>query len=204
MNEQKTNDMNEQNRMRTLVLSYDVICKRCPNGMTAKNCKLRKTLEDWQEKYGYDGAMWGFGYKKLENGNLLAPNWYSFSDAVFEDGVFNLRKTIETICNGDCYRENRKKELENPEEYKKLPFMDTIIYAYTTQGVNCPAGKNHENCQLRKVVPETEQKRHIGCFKIGENTLVIPNEHYNSKTNAFHPMSLVFNEICDNCRQECR
>jgi len=194
--------MKEQNKMRTYILSYNVICRRCPNGMTNKNCKLCETLEDWQKRYGFDGAVYGFGYKKLENGNLLVPAWYSIDD----DNVnnFNLIDTIAKICSGDCYRENRKKELENPEEYEKLPRIHTIIYAYNMQGINCPAGKNAENCQLRKKIPEIEKEHHIGCFKMGENTLVIPKEHYNSKTNVYYPMLQISNEICDHCLKECR
>ena len=187
--------MTEKSTKSTWMLKYEVIGKICPRGMTAENCHLRKVLNNWQAKYGFGGSGLGFGYKILENGNLLVPKWFCTGNES-GDAYFDLKKVIDETCQGACYRENREKELANPEEFKKLPEMQTVIFAYQTSGVNfCP-----RNCQLCDKLAEMQEKHAIGYQKLGENILMMPDKHYDSKDNVYRDISKMSNEICDECR----
>ena len=183
----------------TIIYKYDVIGKICPHGMTAGNCHLRKILNEWQTKYGFGGSRFGFGYKILENGNLLVPYQFAMGNEP-GDLLFDLKKTIEETCNGSCYRENREKAKQNPEEFQKQPEMQTVIYAYTEEGINfCPS-----KCQLCKTLEKLEKKHAIGYKQLGEKTLLVPREHYDSKNNIYRNISKMETEICDKCREKNR
>ena len=189
--------------MRTIILDYDVIGKLCPHGMTAENCHLRKVLNEWQKAYGPEDPSFGFGYKVLENGNLLVPKWFSTGDYP-RDLCFNLEKTIKETCDGSCLRENRKKESANPTEYREQPQICTVIFAYVFGGCNCPNQMNVDNCPLRKSLRETEQEHNIGYQELSQNTLLIPNKHYNSRTNWYRDVAQRKADICSQCFKDNR
>lgn len=187
--------MNEQNKMCTTLLEYDVIGKECPRGMVAKNCKFREKLAELQKQHK-------IGYKILENGNLLVPRWAMLGQE-WENKNFRLEDVISDCCNR-CYAENRKKEMENPEEHEKYTWNDTIIFAYVLNRVNCPVGMDEKNCPLRKTMIQTEQEHHVGYKEISKDTLLVPSEHYNSKTNVYNDISKRCAEICSKCFEKNR
>lgn len=187
--------MDKQNKMCTTFLTYKVIGKECPHGMNVKNCKLREKLAELQKQYR-------IGYKILENGNLLVPQ-FAMIGHKWENKDFRLKDIVSNCCNL-CYAENRKKQLANPEEYEKQPWVDTIIFAYTLSGVNCPAGMNEENCSLRKIMAQTEQERHVGYRELDNDTFLVPSEHYNSKTNVYNDISKRCAELCTKCFEKSR
>jgi hypothetical protein len=182
--------------MRTTVLGYDVIGKLCPYGVTAENCHLRKKLAELEKKYE-------IGYRILENGNLLVPKWFSAGQEP-NYWSFNLEKTIKETCGGTCYRENRKKGSANPTEYREQPQICTVIFAYVFGGCNCPNQMNVDNCPLRKSLRETEQEYNIGYQELSQNTLLIPNKHYNSRTNWYRDVAQRKADICSQCFKDNR
>jgi len=193
-----------ENQMRTWKLKYEVIGKICPHGMTAENCHLRKVLDDWQKKFSLGGSIYGFAYKILENGNLLVPSfYYPNGNETMEDKKFDLKKIINSTCNGSCYFESREKEKANPEEFRKLPKMQTVIQAYDLSAANCPMQMCSANCPLRKKLSEIEETNHIGYRAFG-NILVMPREHYNSPDNVYRDISKTDSEICSMCFEKNR
>ena len=175
--------------MQTRFLSYDVIGKVCPHGMMAKDCNLRKKLEELEEKYK-------IGYKVLDNGNLLVPK-FAMLGSEYEDKYFNLKEFL-SVCHF-CYRDSRKKELENPAEYRNQPQIRTVMFAYGLSACNCPENMNCDNCPTRKMLRETEQENHVGYQELSKDVLLVPNEHYNSKTNCYRDISQLRGDICSNC-----
>lgn len=180
--------------MQTKFLSYNVIGMICPNGMTAENCELRKKLAELKEQYKVD-------YKVLDNGNLLVPRFAGLG-AECEGKHFDL-KNLSNICYA-CYRENRKKELENPVEYRKQSQIQTVIFSYDLTDCNCPENMNRDNCPTRKMLRETEQEHHVGYKELSKDVLLVPNYHYNSKTNCYRDISQRKNDICHECFEKSR
>ena len=180
--------------MQTKFLSYDVIGKICPNGMTAENCELRKKLAELEKKYK-------IGYKILENGNLLVPR-SAVLGSEYEDKYFEM-KDLLSVCHF-CYLDSRKKELENPVEYRKQPQIQTVIFSYGLSACNCPENMNCDNCPTRKMLRETEQEYHIGYKELSKDVLLVPNDHYNSKTNCYRDISQRKGDICHRCFEQAR
>ena len=183
--------------MQTRFLSYDVIGKNCPCGMTAGNCKLRKELYKLQETYN-------IGYRVLKNGNLVVPRFCVFGpcgpceDEFSENNRFRLEEFMRIICD-DCYVENRKKEQADPIKYNEQPRIQTVIFAYTQSNVNnCPVN-TETDCPVRQELAETERKYHIGYQQLDKDTLLVPHEHYNSKTNYYRNVMKRCNGICFQC-----
>ena len=173
--------------MKMKILSYDVIGQDCPYGMTKENCKLRKELAELQKQRKIK-------YTVLENGNLVVPHFAVLGNG-FDGNNFRLEDKVMQICTSCCV-ENRKKEQENPVEFKKQPKIQTVIFSYVQRGINiCPSGE----CLLRKRLAELEQKYHIGYVEMNKNTLLVPKEHYNSKTNVYRDISQECAEICREC-----
>lgn len=181
--------------MQTNMLIYDVHGKICPGGMTAENCKLRQKLAQMEHDLH-------IGYTVMENGNLLAPKWFATDNDV-NDTHFNLEQTRQDICNA-CYRENRKKELAEPDNAPEKPKIQTVIYGYMQCGVNCPAGMTKGTCPLRKEMAQTDERYNIGYKELGEKTLLFPSKHYDVKSNAFHDVSARRSEICTKCFEQNR
>lgn len=177
-------------------LMYDVIAKICPRGMTDGNCPLRKGLAEKQTKYGLGDSAFGFGYKVMENGVLLAPNWHGDEDSAND---FNLRKTIENVC-GQCEIECLKKQRANPQEFQSKPEMQTVIFECWHTGVNCPT----EKCSLRKELAKMEATNNIGYKELSENVSLIPNNHYDKVNNIYYDIAKIKNEICDACFERSR
>jgi len=201
--------MEKTNDMHTHILTYKIIGRICPHGMTNENCHLRKVLNDWQNKHGLGGTVFGFGYKILDNGVLLVPDFYYTGNGDISTGednsnYFNLGETIKNTCDGICFRENRKKEKDNPSEFAKLPEMQTVIFAYNYCGVNCPYGMTNENCPLRKELAETEAKHNVGYKQLSEGVLLVPENNYDMKNNIWHGISKRKIEICDKCFNDNR
>lgn len=184
--------MDKQNEIRTTFLTYNVIGKECPNGITKENCQLRKKLAELKDE---------IGYIVLENGNLVVPEWTSIGKK-WERQSFRL-KDIMSVCH-ECWLKNHKKKQKNPEEYENLPYIQTVIYAYQLSGVNCPENMNCDNCPTRKMLRDTEQKHHIGYKELSKNVLLIPKEHYNSKTNIYNDISQRASDICTKCFEKSR
>jgi hypothetical protein len=174
-------------------LMYDVIARICPRGMTDENCPLRKELAKWQTRYGLGGSALGFGYKVMENGVLLAPNWYACGDEIPADN-FNLREIIENVC-GQCEAECFKKERANPQEFQSKPEMQTVIFECWHTGVNCPT----DNCPLRKELAKMEATNNIGYKELSDNVLLVPNNHYDKVNNVYYDIAKTKREICDEC-----
>ena len=192
--------MEKNKQMTTVLLKYDIIGKECPNGMTRENCPLRKELCNWRKKFAENPLTGNFGYSVLENGNLLVPQFDFISENSCEN--FNLNKAIKDTCDGTCFCENRKKEKDNPNEFRKQPQIQTVVFAYTICGINCSVGMSHDNCPLRRELAETEEKYHIGYSKLSERLLLVPNRHYDSATNVYRDISQRCIKICDKCFEQ--
>jgi len=179
-------------RMETRMLKYDVIGMVCPNGLTTKDCELRKALAEMEEKYK-------IGYRVLDNGNLLVPQfWAAGNDP--KDINFNLKKTKEEVCN-KCRANALKKEREDRDKgIEPSPInIQTVLFAYMLCGSNCPRIMNVNNCFLRNHLAKAEEENYIGYKVLSDGTLLIPNQFYSPKTNNFRNISQESSDICFEC-----
>ena len=173
--------------------SYDVVGRECP-AWAVDACPLRKQLSELQMRHK------NFGYKILENGNLLVPKWYAEEENGFH---FNLNDTRTKICM-TCYRNCRDKHQKDPEKYSLDIIKQVVILAYQWGGTNCPKGMSIDKCQLCKQLAEKEETDHIGYKRLGQRLLLIPNSYWNPQTNVFIDVSQRHAEICYKCFEQNR
>ena len=180
----------------TIILFYDVFGRKCPPGMTCENCALRKELQERQAKYGVGDGFDGFGYRVMENGNLLVPIWYREPES--EKG-FSIKTSIKKQCYHNCFWDSMYREQKNPDDFNKQPQMQTVIYTYNKKSSMCLLDCCIDTCPLRKELADLEEKYEIGYRVLSPGVLLVPGSCYNRKNNLWFDIKKMADKVCWKC-----